>query len=69
MTEAECYARAGRIIQIAMGQDKVGRTRGQKAVWRAEEDPLAYWLGVEAIMALVDTAAMPHDIIERGTAE
>ena len=57
MSEEQIYAEAGRIIQIAMGRgESVGRTRSQKRVWRANEDPLGYWCGVEAIVALVRAA-------------
>ncbi|OCJ12514.1 hypothetical protein A6U86_05685 [Rhizobium sp. AC27/96] len=60
MTEAQLYAEASRIIQIAMGKEKVSRGRGRKAVtnWRADEDPLAYWCGVEAIVSLVDLGTL-----------
>ncbi|QTG13048.1 hypothetical protein G6M86_07250 [Agrobacterium tumefaciens] len=60
MTEEQIYIEAGRIIQIAMGREKVKRGRGRKAKtdWRANEDPLGYWCGVEAIVALVRAA---HD--------
>ncbi|MES5044508.1 hypothetical protein ABVB72_04445 [Rhizobium nepotum] len=60
MSEEQIYAEAGRIIQIAMGREKVSRGRGRKAApsWRANEDPLGYWCGVEAIVDLVRAA---HD--------
>ncbi len=60
MTSEQIHAEAGRIIQIAMGKEKVSRGRGRNAVvnWRAEEDPLAYWCGVEAIVGLVERAAL-----------
>lgn len=60
MTTEQIYSEAGRIIQIAMGKEKVSRGRGRKAVvsWRAEEDPLAYWCGVQAIVDLIDHATL-----------
>jgi len=60
MTDAQIYATAGRIIQIAMGKEKVSRGRGRKSVtnWKADEDPLAYWCGVEAIVSLVDRSKL-----------
>lgn len=59
MNDAELHAQAGRIIQIAMGREKISRGRGRKAktVWRADEDPLAFVLGVEAVVDLVKRAA------------
>lgn len=58
LTEAQIYAEAGIIIDIAMGKEKVSRGRGRKSriVKRAEEDPHGYWCGVEAIVALVERA-------------
>jgi hypothetical protein len=60
MTDAQIYAAAGRIIQIAMGKEKVSRGRGRKSIinWKADEDPLAYWCGVEAIVSLVDRSKL-----------
>jgi hypothetical protein len=62
MTEGQIYAEAGRIIQIAMGKEKVKRRR--VTVWRANEDPLGYWSGVQSIVALVQRAAMPTEHTE-----
>lgn len=58
MTEAQIYEQASRIVLIAMGKEKVSRGRGRKRVtaWRADEDPLAHWCGVEAIVSLVRSA-------------
>lgn len=58
MTEAQIYEQASRIMLIAMGRDKISRGRGRKAItaWRADEDPLAHWCGVEAIVSLVRCA-------------
>lgn len=50
MTEAQAYTRAGLIIGIAMGRTITGAGRGRKVTHKADEDPLAYWLGVEAIV-------------------
>lgn len=50
--EAQVYAKASRIITIAMGQDVSGRGRGTRRTWRADNDPLAAVLGVEAIMEI-----------------
>jgi hypothetical protein len=63
MTESQIYAEAGRIIQIAMGKENQARgdRRRSTRVWRANEDPLAYWLGVEAIVSLVQRAALKGD--------
>ncbi len=58
MTEAQIYAEAGRIIHIAMGNEMAGNPRRRHKVWRAEEDPLAFWCGVEAIVSLVSCAAL-----------
>jgi hypothetical protein len=54
LNDAQIHAEAGKIIQIAMGREKVRR----KTVWSANEDPLAYWCGVEAIVSLVKRAAL-----------
>lgn len=53
LTEAEISGRAAQIITIAMGMRTVGRGRGTQYIRLADEDPLAYWLGVEAILTLV----------------
>lgn len=45
----EVYARAERIIRIAMGKDKYGK-------WNSEDDPLAAWCGVEAIVSISQDA-------------
>lgn len=52
LTEAQVYAEAGVIIAIAMGREKLKRGRA----WRANEDPIAYVFGVEAIVSLVNRA-------------
>lgn len=61
MTEAQIYAEAGRIIHIAMGSEMTGNPRRRHKVWSAEEDPLAYWCGVEAIVSLIQRSAAPLD--------
>lgn len=68
MTDAELHAAAGRIIQIAMGREKISRGRGREAktVWRADEDPLAYVLGVEAIVDLVNRTSRPTKGFRQG---
>ncbi|WFS01565.1 hypothetical protein [Rhizobium tumorigenes] len=53
LSEAQIHAEAGIIIGIAMGRDKVKRRKA----WRANEDPLGYVLGVEAIVSLVNRAS------------
>lgn len=50
--ETELYRRAADIIRIAMGWRWEGRGRKAKRVWLCDEDPLAAWNGVEAIVAL-----------------
>lgn len=63
--ESRAYARASLIMDVAMGADVVGRGRGVKHIRRAEQDPLAFWLGVESIMDLWREAgalaAQPHE--------
>lgn len=59
MTSEQVYAEAGRIIHTAMGSEMTGNPRRRHKVWRAEEDPLAYWCGVEAIVTLVQRSAAP----------
>ena len=54
LTEAQVYAEAGVIIGIAMGREKVKRGKA----WRANEDPLAYVMAVEAVVSLVQRAAL-----------
>jgi len=54
LTEAQVYSEAGVIIGIAMGREKVKRGKA----WRANEDPLAFVIGVEAIVSLVKRAAL-----------
>jgi len=63
LTEAQIYAEAGIIIDIAMGKEKVsfGRGRKSRVVKRAENDPLGYWCGVEAVVALVQRAALASE--------
>lgn len=63
LTEAQIYAEAGTIIQIAMGKEKAKRG----TAWRANEDPLGYWCGVEAIVSLVQRSAAPSASIEGET--
>lgn len=60
LSEAQIYAEAGIIIDIAMGKEKASFGRGRKArvMKRAENDPLGYWCGVEAIVSLVKRAAL-----------
>lgn len=57
LTEAQITGRAAQIITIAMGSERVGRGRGTRTIRRADQDPLAYWLGVEAILQLIEDAA------------
>ncbi|WP_320196260.1 hypothetical protein RMR10_004460 [Agrobacterium rosae] len=59
MTDAQLHAEASRIIIIAMGKEKISRGRGRKSLtaWAADEDPLAHWCGVEAIVGLVKRAS------------
>lgn len=59
MSEAQIIAQASRIITIAMGTEKNGRGRGKRTIYRADADPLAYWLGVESILDLIEAAARP----------
>lgn len=59
MTDVQIVAQASRIITIAMGTEKNGRGRGKRTVYRADADPLAFWLGVEAILDLIHAAALP----------
>ena len=56
LTEAEITGRAAQIITIAMGTRTTGRGRGTVRIRNADDDPLAYWLGVEAIRELVEDA-------------
>lgn len=56
MSEQEILGRAAQIITIAMGTRVMGRGRGTKYIRIADDDPLAYWLGVEAILKLVAEA-------------
>lgn len=60
LSEAQIYAEAGVIIDIAMGKAKVSRGRGRpsQVMKRANEDPLGYWCGVEAIVSLVNRSAL-----------
>ncbi|WP_458384938.1 hypothetical protein [Rhizobium pisi] len=53
MPDEQIYAKAGEIIKIGMGFRYVGAGRAREKVWLADEDPLAYWNGVEAIVSLV----------------
>lgn len=57
LTEAQITGRAAQIITIAMGTRTTGRGRGTRRIRLADEDPLAYWMGVEAIVDLVNDAA------------
>ena len=57
LSEAQISGRATQIITIAMGTRTMGRGRGTKYIRLADEDPLAYWLGVEAILELVNEAS------------
>jgi hypothetical protein len=41
---------AAEIARIAMGREKVRDGRQLKSVWRADDDPLAWWCLVELIM-------------------
>lgn len=59
MSEAQIIAQASRIITIAMGTEKNGRGRGKRTIYRADADPLAFWLGVESILDLIEAAARP----------
>ena len=52
--EAILYAKARRIIHIAMGFEWAGRGRGRERIYRADQDPLAWWLGTELIVDLVN---------------
>lgn len=64
MTDAQIYSEAGKIIQIAMGKvnQVTGDRRYSRRVWAANEDPLAYVMGVEAIVSLVKRASpLPAD--------
>lgn len=56
MSESEVYTQAGNILKIAMG--KVSVTRGSKSrmEWKAEQDPLAFVCGIEAILSLIERA-------------
>lgn len=56
MTDHEIRGRAAQIIAISMGNRTVGRGRGTKRIRNADEDPLAAYLGVEAIVTLVEEA-------------
>lgn len=60
MTDSQIYAEAGAIIDIAMGKEKVSFGRGRKShvMKKAENDPLGYWCGVEAIVSLVRRASL-----------
>ena len=59
LSEAQIYAEASNIIQIAMGKinQVSGDRRRSNRVWAANEDPLSYVMGVEAIVSLVHRAA------------
>lgn len=57
MSDAELYTSAGNIIKIAMGKERVGRGRKARNDWSAEQDPLAFVSGIEAILSLVARAA------------
>lgn len=59
LSEAQIYAQASNIIQVAMGKinQVSGDRRRASRVWAANEDPLAYVMGVEAIVELVHRAA------------
>lgn len=59
LSDAQIHAEAGRIIQIAMGKinQVAGDRRRSSRVWAANEDPIAYVMGVEAIVSLVQRAA------------
>ncbi|KNY11867.1 hypothetical protein AKG11_32730 [Shinella sp. SUS2] len=63
LSDAQIHAEAGRIIQIAMG--KINQVSGDRRrcsrVWAANEDPLAYVMGVEAVVSLVHRASTPTD--------
>jgi len=52
VTDAEVYGRASQIITIAMGTRTMGQGRGVTRIWVADEDPLAWWCGVEAVVNL-----------------
>lgn len=60
LSERQIYAEAGAIIQIAMGRinQVSGDRRHARKVWAANEDPLGYVMGVEAIVSLVHRAAL-----------
>lgn len=62
MSNAELYTSAGNIIKIAMGKVRVGRGRKARNEWAAEQDPLAFVCGIEAIISLVSRAALNKDL-------
>jgi len=54
MTELEMYLEAGDIARYAMGRIPHGpgrRSADEKVRWQANEDPLAWWLLTETIVA------------------
>lgn len=54
MTENDLYRRASNIIIAGMGHGYVSNGLRRKKVRMAEEDPLAFWCGVEAIVKLAE---------------
>jgi len=62
MFDAELYTRAGNILKIAMGKVSVKRGQKSRLEWRAEQDPLAFVCGIEAIIALSHRASLKETV-------
>lgn len=63
MATNETYGRASVLAFHAMGFERNGRRgRASRKVYRADEDPLAWWCLTEAIVAL----SRPHHAPESG---
>lgn len=63
--DAMLYALAGDLARHAMGKTTRREGRRSETVWLADEDPLAWWCLVEAMVALPKRAAR----LQGGTGE
>lgn len=50
--EFNLYAKAGALAKYAMGKRNAGSNRYPHKVWVADEDPLACWCLIEAIVQI-----------------
>lgn len=65
MTEAEMFIEAGDIAFYAMGRIPRGpgrRSAGETDGWKAHEDPLAWWLLTESIVAFAKRSRLKRCI-------